>query len=139
MTVSGSSQFAKMVEAYGPNVKIAYVRWTPTAYSSANDQTLTEAHGVASVRQTAAGAFTINFAVVPKAIVPIHVGFVENDTTLYHFVRCDSTAVSPTATPPTATATVTHKSVAFASVASGPTLSDTVDELCFAFLLRTEN
>jgi hypothetical protein len=133
MATTGNSQFDKMLKAFGPNATVAYVRWTPTAYSSANDQTLTESAGVASVRQTAAGAFTINFCMVPKAIVPIHVGFVENDTTLYHFVRCDSTSASA------ATATVTHKSVAFASVASGPTLSDTVDELCFAFILRTEN
>lgn len=133
MATTGNSQFDKMLKAFGPNATVAYVRWAPSAYSSANDQTLTEAAGVASVRQTAAGAFTINFCMVPKAIIPIHSSFIENDTTTYHFARVESTSATA------GTATVTHKSVAFASVASGPALSDTVDELCFAFILRTEN
>src|SRR5690349_5913524 len=105
-----TEQFHKALDVYGPQHVVAYARWAPTAYSSANNQTLTEAVGISSVRQTAAGTFTVTFVARPKAIIPVGCTFVENDTTLYHFVRVDSTAISSTA----GTAVVTHKSVAFA-------------------------
>jgi len=127
------NQLKKLLKTYGPDHVLAYVRWAPTAYSSANNQALTEAMGVSSVRQTAAGTFTINFAVKPKAIIPLSAEAIDNGTTVYNFTRVESTSASA------GTAAVTHKSVAFANVASGPSASDTVDELCFAFLLRIAN
>lgn len=117
----------KRLRCYGPDHVLCYVRWAP---SSDSTQTLTEAQGVTGVTRSGAGAYTIAFSRIPKAIIPISHEVVENDTTTYHFARVESTSVSA------GTATVSHKSVAFASVASGPSGSDTVDELCFAFLLR---
>ena len=135
MGLVNTSQFARALDIYGPHHVVAYARWAPTAYSSANNQTLTESEGIASVRQTAAGTFTVTFLATPKAIIPVSVAIIENDTTHFHFARVESTAISSTA----GTAVVTHKSVAYASVASGPALSDTVDEICVAFILRLEN
>ncbi|HEY3499247.1 MAG TPA: hypothetical protein VGK73_31375 [Polyangiaceae bacterium] len=135
MGLVNTDQFSKALEIYGPNHVVAYARWAPTAYSSANNQTLTESEGISSVRQTAAGTFTVTFVARPKAIIPVSVNVIENDTTTYHFARCESTAISSTA----GTAVVTHKSVAYASVASGPALSDTVDEMVVIFILRMEN
>lgn len=130
MTLTGNSQFWKELQCFGPQHRLAYVRWAP---SNAATQTLTEAVGVTSVTRSAAGAYTINFVHAAKAVIPLHRGEVENDATTYHFVRVESTDAA------NANAVVSHKSVVFASVASGPTGSDTVDELCFAFLLRVAN
>lgn len=118
----------KWLWCYGPDTELCYVRFTPSGSTGA--QTLTEAQGVTGVNCTAAGAYTITFAKKPQCIIPIAAREIENDTTHYHVVRVESTNASA------GTAAVTHKSVAFASVASGPSLSDTVDGLCFAFLLR---
>lgn len=124
----------ELVRAYGPDTVLAWVRWTPSGSAT---QTITgssaEACGVKSVTRSGAGAYLITFSEKPKFIVPLCAECVENDTTTYHFVRVESTSV-PASGP--ATATVSHKSVAFASVASGPAGSDTVDELYFAFALR---
>lgn len=129
-----SNVMKEWVRAYGPDTVLAYVRWTPSGSAT---QTITgasaEACGVKSVTRSGAGAYVITFADKPKFIIPIGAEYVENDTTTYHFARVESTSI-PTSGP--ATATVSHKSVAFASVASGPAGSDTVDELCFAFALR---
>ena len=116
------------LKAFGSQGVVAYVRWAPQAATAT--QVLTEACGVRSVTQTGAGAYTIKFSVKPIAIIPVSAREIENDTTHYHVVRVESTSATD------GTATVTHKSVAFASVASGPTATDTVDELCFVFLLR---
>ena len=120
-------QLKKRLMAFGSDHVLAYVRWAPSGSAT---QTLTEANGVSSVTRSGAGAYTINFSVIPKAIIPLEPTNIENDTTHFHFARVESTSATA------GTATVTHKSVAFASVASGPSGSDTVDELCFAFLLR---
>ena len=116
------------LRCYGPDTAVAYVRWTPSGSAT---QTVTESAGVASVTRSNAGVYSINFSEKPKAIIPVSAEVVENDTTHYHVARVESTSVG--ASP---AAAVTHKSVAFASVASGPAGSDTVDELCFVFLLR---
>lgn len=125
-----NTRLLKMLRCYGPDHVLAYVRWAPSGSAT---QTLTEAQGVSSVTRTGAGAYTITFAVKPKAIIPLSADEIENDTTTYHFARVESTSATA------GTATVTHKSVAFASVASGPSGSDTVDELSFAFLLRVSS
>lgn len=118
---------SKPLDCYGPDHVVAYVRWSPSGDAT---QTLTEAEGVRSVTRSGAGAYTINFAIKAKSIQALKPAEIENDTTHYHFPRVESTDAAA------GTATVTHKSVAFASVASGPAGSDTVDELCFTFLLR---
>lgn len=114
------------LKVYGPETIVAYVRWAP---SSADTQTLTESQGVTSVTRSGAGAYTVNLALKPKFLTPL-VQHVENDTTLFHFVRVESSSASA------GTVTISHKSVAFASIASGPTASDTVDEICVVVLLR---
>lgn len=120
----------KYLKAYGPDSAIAYVRWAPSASAT---QTLTDALGVSSVTRSGAGDYTINFSAVPKAIAVLAAEAIDNGTTVYNFVRVESTSATA------GTATVSHRSVAFASVASGPSGSDTVDELCFVFLLRMSN
>jgi hypothetical protein len=118
-----NNQIAKMLKCYGPDHEVCYVRWTP---SGSTTQTLTEAQGVATVTRTSAGLYVINLGKKYKSVLPV-VGYIENDTTNYHFARCESSSASA------GTITVGHTTVAFASVASGPAASDTVDELfCLA-------
>ena len=110
----------------GAPSKIAYARWAP---SSADTQTLTDAQGITSISRTSIGLYVVNFANKPAIIIPESVCFIDNGTTLWvdaHVVSTDAAA---------GTATVTLKTVAFASVASGPSASDTIDELCVKFLL----
>jgi hypothetical protein len=109
----------KVVESWGQSLRVARVRWAP---SSDATQTLTEAEGVSSVTRSGAGAYTINLMEKCLDLVAI-VQVIENDTTHYHFARPESFDASA------GTVSVSHKSVAFASVASGPTASDTVDQL----------
>jgi hypothetical protein len=118
------------LEAWGPSgMRVAHVRWTPSASAT---QTLTEAHGVLTVTRSGAGAYVVNLREPCKSLVAI-VQVVENDTTLYHVARVESSSASA------GTVTLSHKSVAFASVASGPTASDTVDELQVIILQRMHN
>lgn len=114
------------VMANGAASKIAYVRWTP---STAATQTLTDAQGVSSVTRTSIGLYVINFASIPSVIIPLGARDIDDGTTLYVYPRIKSTDAAA------GTATVDLKTVAVASVASGAALSDTIDELCFTFLL----
>ena len=114
------------VQCNGAPSKIAYVRWAP---SSADTQTLTDAQGVTSVTRTSTGLYVINFANIPALIIPLGANQVDDGTTLYVYPRVKSTNAAA------GTATVDLKTVAVASVASGAAVSDTLDELCFAFLL----
>lgn len=117
------------IESWGPQARVAYVRWAPSASAT---QTLTEAQGVTSVTRSGAGQYVVNLRSPCKALVAIP-SFVENDTTDYHFVRVESSSASA------GTVNVSHKTVAFASVASGPTASDTVDEICLVVIMRVYN
>ena len=110
--------------------KIAFVRWAPT---SDDVQTITDAQGVVSVARTSIGLYVITFDDIPSVIVPLGAGYVDNGTTLWVESRVQTTSASA------GTATVTLKTVAYASVASGPSLSDTLDELCFSFILMGGN
>lgn len=118
-----------VVEAWGPQARIAYARWAP---SSADTQTLTEAQGITSITRSGAGAYTVNLREACKALVAI-VTVVENNTTHYHFARVESSSASA------GTVALSHKSVAVASVASGPSASDTVDELQVLVIQRLYN
>jgi hypothetical protein len=106
--------------------KIAFVRWAPT---SDDVQTITDAQGVVSVARTSIGLYVITFDEIPSVIVPLGASYVDNGATLWVEVRVKSTSASA------GTATVNLSTVAYASVASGPSLSDTLDELCFSFIL----
>lgn len=121
-----NTKLKHLLWAYGPETRVAYVRWAPSGSAT---QTLSESQGVVSVTRSGAGAYTVNLPVKPKDLIAI-VQIVEDDTTLYHFARVESQ--SPTA----GTVSISHKSVAFASVASGPTASDTVDQLEVLILMR---
>ncbi len=125
-----NNSLLKLLKIYGPDHQVSYVRFAPTAYTSGTiAMTLTEAQGVTGVSQTAAGLFTVTLAKKPKALVAL-VSLVENDTTLFHFARVESSSASA------GTVNISHKSVAYASVASGPALSDTVDELVVVVISR---
>lgn len=117
----------KRLDCYGPDTEVAYVRWSP---SNAALQTLTEAHGVLRVERSGAGAYKIVFARRSKSIQPVGKEVIQANPTAYHVPNVESLD------PAAGEALVTHKSVAFASVASGPSGSDTVDGLAFTFLLR---
>jgi hypothetical protein len=119
------------LEAWGPRARIAYARWAPTNTGS-GAQTLVQGQvqGIASiVRNGAAGSYTVNLKDKCKDMA-IVVGVVEDDTTHFHFARVESM------NPAAGTFVVSHKSVAFASVASGPTGSDTVDQLTLFIVQR---
>lgn len=116
-----------VLKAYGPDSELVAVRWAPSGDAT---QTLTEAHGVASVTRSGAGAYTVNLSEGCKEIVWAIVREIENDTTDFHFARIESMSAA------NKTITVSHKSVAFASVASGPSGSDTVDQLEVVALVR---
>jgi hypothetical protein len=115
------------LQAYGPALQLAYARWTP---SGSSPQTITDAGGVSSITRTSAGLYVVNLSEGCKAIVYAHAYHIEDDATTFHFTRVQSTAAA------SKTITVSHKSVVYASIASGPTASDTVDELCVWALVR---
>lgn len=110
----------------GAQSKLAYVRWAPT---SDDVQTITDAQGITGVSRTSIGLYVITFASKPAVIIPLGATYVDNGATLWVEVRVKSTSATA------GTATVNLSTVAYASVASGPSLSDTLDELCFSFLL----
>lgn len=114
------------VTVNGAVSKLAYVRWAPSASAT---QTITDAQGVSGVARTSIGLYVISFASKANIIIPLGATYVDDGTTLWVEARVQSTSVTA------GTATVTLKTVAYASVASGPSLSDTLDELCFSFLL----
>jgi hypothetical protein len=124
LTVRSGSK--KRLRSFGPKTEWAYARWAPNGDAT---QTLTEAHGVRSVARTGAGAWTVTLDSACEAMLVL-VAYVENDTTHYHFV--DVTATNAAA----GTFTARHRSVAYASVASGPSASDTVDQIEVLVLKR---
>ncbi len=114
------------LRAFGPKTEIAYARWAPSGSAA---QTLTEAHGVRSVARSGAGAWTITLAGACEAMVAL-IAYVENDTTKYHFAEITATDAAA------GTITARHRDVAYASVASGPAASDTVDQIEVLVLRR---
>lgn len=112
-----------------PGGLIASVRFVPAASQAA--VVINEQWGVKSVTRDGTGAYTIAVFGKVKGMTAVAVGQ-ENDTTTYHFVRVESQ--SDTA----GTVTISHKSVAFASVASGPTASDTIDGIVVHIYCRTQ-
>lgn len=112
--------FTGQIKCMGADIRVARVRWAP---SNAATQTLTEAAGVTSVTRSGAGAYTINLADSKLKDLEAYIQVIENNTTHYHFARVESFSAT------NGTVAVSHKSCAFADVASGPTASDTVDQL----------
>lgn len=112
------------VDCYGPAPVVARVRWSP---SSSSVQTLTEACGVRSVTRSGAGVYTVNLTPGFKAVLPL-VQIVDDGTTNYHWTEATATTTS--------TISVRHRTHAFADVATAPTASDTVDEICVTIFGR---
>jgi hypothetical protein len=101
---------------YGP--VFAAARFVPAA-----TPTVQEAWGIKSIaRNGGAGLYRLTLADKAPGFVAL-VAITENDTTLYHVARVESFDVAA------GTIDISHKSVAFASVASGPTASDSVDSI----------
>jgi len=119
--------FTGSIKCMGPDIRIARVRWAP---SNAATQTLTEAAGVTSVTRSGAGAYAINLADTKLKDLECFIQVIENNTTHYHVARVESQVAS------TGVVTVSHKSVAFADVATGPSGSDTVDQLVAVIFYR---
>ncbi len=94
------------------------MRFTPGASQAAI--VVQESWGVTSITRDGAGLYTIKLQGKVKGMCAVAVGQ-ENDTTNYHWVRVESQ--SDTA----GTVTISHKTQVFASVASAPTASDTID------------
>lgn len=117
-----------LVKGYGSQA-IAGIRFVPGA-STAAISTL-ESWGIKSLVRDSTGVYTATLLGRPKGFIAL-VGYTENDTTTYHFVRVESQSDSAY------TVTVSHKSVAFASVATGPAASDTVDAISIVVLERAE-
>lgn len=113
-------------KGYGPETVDGVVRWAPSGDTT---QTLSEARGVTGVTRTGAGAYTVQLPGGIKDIEAV-VGYVDDDTTHFHFA--DITSIDQTDRK----IYVRHRSVAFASVASGPSASDTVDQLIVMFSAR---
>lgn len=110
-----------VVKSPAPGALIAWATFAPANTASA--QTLVEAFGITQIIRTSgaqAGRWTCTLKDKHPAF-DVFVQETEDDTTLYHFLRCESKSESA------GTFVVSHRSVAFASVASGPTLSDTCD------------
>lgn len=114
------------MRSFGPKSEIAYARWAPSADAT---QTMTEAHGVRSVARSGAGAWTVTLSSPCEAMLAL-IAYVENDTTHYHFAEVTATNAAA------GTFTARHRSVAYASVASGPSASDTVDQIEVLVLKR---
>jgi hypothetical protein len=116
------------VKGFGAPV-LAAVRFVPAASQGA--VVIEEQWGVSSVTRDNTGVYTISLVGKPRGFVALPT-FTENDTTTFHFVRVESQSDSA------GTVTISHKSVAFASVASGPSASDTVDAITVVFYARGE-
>ncbi len=109
----------------GSNLKsipgpLAACRFTPGASQAAI--VVSEQWGIASITRTGAGAYDIKLQGKVKGLCAVAVGQ-ENDTTNYHWVRVESQNDA------TATVSISHKTQVFASVASAPTASDTIDAI----------
>lgn len=105
------------VQMHGPLSVIARVRWAP---SSAAVQVLTESCGVKNVTRSGAGVYAVNLLPGMKAVNAL-VQRVDNGLTLYQWPEV--TAVS------TSAVSLRLRNQAFASVASAPSASDTIDQL----------
>lgn len=116
------------LKCHGNGHMVYWVRWAP---SNATTQTLTHNGGVISITRLGAGQYQLNLEGPCKQIAYAECTYIEDDTTNYHFTRVASHSAAAR------TVTVEHRSVAFASVASGATLSDTVDELCVILVVGT--
>jgi hypothetical protein len=114
--------------AYG-SVAVAACRFVPGASTAAI--VTQESWGVRSITRDSTGVYTIALLGKPKGVVAV-AGFTEDDITTYHFVRVESQSDAAS------TVTISHKSVAFASVATGPAASDTVDSISVVFFERSE-
>ena len=113
-----NEQFASLLKSFGHGNTLAAVSFVPGATPTIIDQL-----GVKSVaRNGGAGLYRITLNDKYRSFIAI-VGHTENDTTLYHVVRVEARSFT------NSTIDISHKSVAFASVASGPTASDTVDSI----------
>ncbi len=117
---------AELVKGAGP---IAACRFTPGASQAAI--VVSEQWGVTSITRDNTGLYTIAIAGKPKGVCAV-VAVQENDATHWHVGRVESQSDSA------GTVTISHKSVAYASVASGPSLSDTVDGLVVLIYGRAE-
>lgn len=100
--------------AYGFRNVLAAIRFVPGA-----SPTIQEQWGVKTLTRNNAGDYTITLKEKHPGFT-VWVGYNDTGTTLYNFVRVKTFDVSAS------TVQVEHKSVAFASVASGPALSDSV-------------
>lgn len=112
------------LRAWGPETRMARVRFTPAASPAA--QTLTEAVGVASVTRTGAGAYTIQLKDTKVKDLECLVGCVENDTTVHHQVRVESQSASA------GTVAISHKTLTFASAASLVVVDGTIADVAAA-------
>lgn len=122
------TQIKNQVWGMGPDVRVARCRFTPAG--SGTSETLTEAAGITRVARGGAGAWTGYLADTKVKDMEVIVTHIENDTTLFHFTRPETIDVA------TGSFTFSHKSVAYASVASGPSASDTVDQMQVVVLYR---
>ncbi len=98
----------------------AAVRFTPGASQAAI--VVQEQWGVQSITRVSTGLYDIKLQGKVKGMCAYACGQ-EDDTTNWHVVRVESQTDS------TATVRVSHKSVVYASVASGPSFSDTIDAI----------
>lgn len=106
------------VRGYGYTNLIAVVRFVPGA-----TPTLQENWGVKSVaRNGGAGLYRVTLTDKHPGFVAL-VDYTATDATLWHQVRCESFSQA------NSTIDISHKSVAYASVASGPTASDSADTI----------
>lgn len=111
-------QFASTLKSFGAGNVVAAVQFVP-----GTTPTVLNNLGCRSVaRNGGAGLYRVTLNDKYRAFVVL-VGHTENDTTLYHVVRVEAYSVA------NSTIDISHKSVAFASVASGPTASDSVDSI----------
>ena len=118
-----------VVKGFGNNPLVAACRFTPSGSAT---QTLTHSFGILSVTRTGAGAWTVQLAPELRG-APFfpRIEVVEDDTTNYHWV--DVTTI----TESTGQFTCRHRTQVYASVASAPTASDTVDQIqIFVFGVR---
>jgi hypothetical protein len=90
-----------------------------------------EQWGIKSITRDSTGVYTIAIFGKVKGMVAVAVAQ-SNDVTAYNFVRVESQSDSA------GTVTISHKAVAYASVATGPSVSDTVDGICVMIYGRGE-
>ncbi len=118
-----ADRFDSLVHAWGPEVRVARVRWTPSGSAA---QTLTEACGVSGVARTGAGAYTISLVDTKVKDLECFVSCIENDTTVMHQVRVESQDVTA------GTVSVSHKVLTFASAASLVVVDGTITDVAAA-------